>query len=190
MEQPHPLALLAPLPLGGLRLANRVAMAPMTRGRVTNAGLAPTAAQATYYRQRATAGLILSEGTWISQQAIGFVNVPGIFTQRQVEGWQLVTEAVHREGGKIFLQLGHAGAMSHPDFHNGALPVGPSAVNGVLVTTGRKITVSGLSVILLHKGGIPERRSAFQREELNGPTAAIVKRKLICCEPVISQLVA
>lgn len=145
MEQPQPLALLAPLPLGELLLANRVAMAPMTRGRVKNEGIAPTAAQATYYRQRATAGLILTEGTWISEQAIGYVNVPGIFTQEQVKGWQLVTEAVHREGGKIFLQLGHAGAVSHPDFHHGALPVGPSAVNPNLTAfppTGPQPTVT------------------------------------------------
>lgn len=129
MEQQQSLALLMPLRIGGLLLANRVAMAPMTRGRVKNELIAPTAAQATYYRQRATAGLILTEGTWISKQAIGFVNVPGIFTPEQIKGWLLVTEAVHREGGKIFLQLGHAGAASHPDFYHGALPVGPSAVN-------------------------------------------------------------
>lgn len=87
-------------------------MVSMTRCRVKNEFTAPAATQLliTYYRQRATAGLILTEGTWISKQAIGYVNVPGIFTREQVKGWQLVTEAVHLEGGKIFLQLGHAGA--------------------------------------------------------------------------------
>jgi N-ethylmaleimide reductase len=129
MEQSQSRALLTPLTIGGLHLANQVAMAPLTRGQVKNAGIAPTTAQATYYRQRASAGLILTEGTWASQQAIGYVNVPGIFTQEQVKGWQLITEAAHRAGGKIFLQLGHADAVSQPGFYDGTLPVGPSAVH-------------------------------------------------------------
>jgi N-ethylmaleimide reductase len=129
MEQHQNLTVLTPIRIGDLHLANRVAMASMTRGRVKNASIVPTATQATYYRQRATAGLVLTEGTWISKQAIGFVNVPGIFSEQQIEGWRLVTDAVHAEGGKIFLQLGHAGAVSHPDFYDGELPIGPSAVN-------------------------------------------------------------
>ncbi|WP_262906266.1 alkene reductase [Hymenobacter terricola] len=104
-------------------------MASMTRGRVKNAAIAPTPVQALYYEQRATAGLILTEGTWISRQAIGYAYVPGIFTQEQIEGWQLVTNAVHGQGGHIFLQLGHAGSLSHPEFLDGDVPVAPSAVN-------------------------------------------------------------
>jgi N-ethylmaleimide reductase len=73
--------------------------------------------------------MILTEGTWISRQAIGYGNVPGIFTGEQVAGWQLVTHAVQAPGGKVFLQLGHAGSISHPDFNDGEIPVGPSDVN-------------------------------------------------------------
>jgi N-ethylmaleimide reductase len=137
--------LLQPIRLGALQLDNRMAMASMTRGRVKNQAIAPTALQARYYAQRASAGLILSEGTWISRQAIGYGDVPGIFTDEQVAGWQLVTEAVHGAGGKIFLQLGHAGSISHPHFNDGAIPVGPSAVNpnlAVYPATGRQPTVT------------------------------------------------
>lgn len=115
--------------IGGLRLKNRVVMASLTRGRATNAGLVPTPLMAEYYAQRASAGLILSEGTWVNSKAIGFINVPGIYTREQVEGWKLVTKAVHDKGGLIFSQLGHIGSASHPDFFGGELPAGPSAIN-------------------------------------------------------------
>ncbi|WP_345954437.1 alkene reductase [Mucilaginibacter sp. PAMB04168] len=115
--------------LGDLKLKNRMVMASMTRGRATNAGLVPTPLMAEYYAQRASAGLILSEGTWVSPKSIGFINVPGIYTQEQVEGWKLVTKAVHDKGGLIFSQLGHIGSASHPDHLNGELPAGPSAIN-------------------------------------------------------------
>ncbi|BAV07379.1 N-ethylmaleimide reductase [Filimonas lacunae] len=115
--------------LGDLTLKNRVVMASLTRGRATNAGIVPTALMAQYYAQRASAGLILSEGTWLSPRAIGFINVPGIFTREQIEGWKLVTKAVHDKGGLIFSQLGHIGSASHPDFFDGELPAGPSAIN-------------------------------------------------------------
>lgn len=115
--------------LGDLKLKNRVIMASLTRGRATNAGLVPTPLMAEYYAQRASAGLILSEGTWVSAKSIGFINVPGIYTREQVEGWKLVTKAVHDKGGLIFSQLGHIGSASHPDFFDGELPAGPSAIN-------------------------------------------------------------
>lgn len=115
--------------IGDLKLKNRVVMAPMTRGRATNAGLVPTPLMAEYYAQRASAGLILSEGTWVNSKAIGFINVPGIYNQEQIEGWKLVTKAVHDNGGLIFSQLGHIGSASHPDHLNGELPAGPSAIN-------------------------------------------------------------
>jgi N-ethylmaleimide reductase len=121
--------LLKPINLQGLELKNRVIMAPMTRSRADNEGNVPTDMMATYYRQRAGAGLIITEGSQISKQAVGYINTPGIYTQEQVEGWKKVTQAVHAEGGKIFLQLWHVGRMSHPDFHNGELPVAPSAIN-------------------------------------------------------------
>ncbi|MDJ1486029.1 alkene reductase [Cytophagaceae bacterium YF14B1] len=115
--------------LGDLTLKNRVVMASLTRGRATNAGLVPTPLMAEYYAQRASAGLIISEGTWVSAKSIGFINVPGIYTHEQVEGWKLVTQAVHANGGLIFSQLGHVGSASHPDFFGGELPAGPSAIN-------------------------------------------------------------
>lgn len=114
--------------LGGLTLQNRFVMAPMTRGRSGSAGI-PGAIVAEYYRQRASAGLILTEATAISQQGSGWVGAPGIYTSPQIEGWKPVTAAVHAAGGRIFLQLWHMGRVSHPDFQqDGALPVGPSAI--------------------------------------------------------------
>jgi N-ethylmaleimide reductase len=121
--------LLSEYALGELKLANRVIMSSLTRGRSTNADLAPTALHATYYAQRASAGLILTESTWVSPRGIGFIHLPGIFSQAQVEGWKLVTQAVHAANGRIFLQIVHSGAVSHPDFFNGQLPLGPSAIN-------------------------------------------------------------
>jgi N-ethylmaleimide reductase len=115
--------------IGDLKLKNRVVMASLTRGRATNPGLVPTPLMAEYYAQRASAGLILSEGTWVNPQSIGFINVPGMYTQEQIEGWKLVTRAVHDKGGLIFSQLGHIGSASHPDFFGGELPGGPSAIN-------------------------------------------------------------
>jgi N-ethylmaleimide reductase len=114
---------------GGIELKNRVVMAPMTRGRARNAGLVPTDLHVEYYRQRATAGLIITEATWVSREGIGFINVPGIFSPEQVEGWKSVTDAVHGEGGRIYLQIAHSGAGSHPDFFDGQPPLAPSAVN-------------------------------------------------------------
>ncbi|MFG2501856.1 alkene reductase [Streptomyces sp. NPDC048441] len=115
--------------LGELRLPNRVVMAPLTRARADNPGLVPTELHAAYYGQRASAGLIVTEGTWVSERAIGFVNVPGGYSEAQVAGWRRVTDVVHALGGRIVQQLWHTGAASHPDHLGGALPAGPSAVD-------------------------------------------------------------
>jgi N-ethylmaleimide reductase len=125
MSQP----LLRPIKLNDLELNNRVIMAPMTRSRAANEGNVPNDLMVTYYTQRASAGLIISEGTQISEQAVGYINTPGMYSQEQVAGWKKVTDAVHAKGGKIFAQLWHVGRMSHPDFHKGVLPVAPSAIN-------------------------------------------------------------
>ncbi|MDT3402355.1 alkene reductase [Mucilaginibacter terrae] len=125
--------------LGSVQLANRIVMASMTRARATNEAMAPTPLHAEYYGQRASAGLILTESVWVSQQAVGYLNIPGIYTAGQVEGWKQVTERVHDSGGKIFVQLVHSGAVSHPYYLNGDLPFGPSAVNpmeNVYIPTG------------------------------------------------------
>lgn len=121
--------LLQPLNLAGRMLPNRVVMAPMTRGRTNNTDLAPVDIQATYYAQRASAALLITEGTWVSEDAIGFANVPGIFTDTQVSAWRMVTDAVHAAGGRILVQLGHTGSKSHPDIRGGHLPSAPSAIN-------------------------------------------------------------
>lgn len=121
--------LLEQLDLPSISLNNRVVMAPMTRSRADNAKNAPTDIHVDYYVQRASAGLIITEGAQISKKAVGYINTPGIYSSEQVEGWKKVTEAVHEKGGKIFIQLWHVGRISHPDFHNGELPLAPSAIN-------------------------------------------------------------
>ncbi|MBN3723909.1 alkene reductase [Burkholderia sp. Ac-20379] len=118
---------LQPVTIGGLSLKNRIVMAPMTRSRSDDAGVPPAYA-ADYYAQRANAGLIITEATNISAQARGYPRTPGIWTEAQIAAWQRVTDAVHRQDGKIFLQLWHTGRMSHPDMHDGGLPVAPSAI--------------------------------------------------------------
>ena len=121
--------LLKPFNMKDLKLRNRVVMAPMTRSRAKNPENRVTEVIAEYYRQRSTAGLIITEGSQISRQAVGYISTPGIYSEAQVEAWKMVTNAVHKEGGKIFIQLWHVGRMSHPDFHDGGLPVAPSAIN-------------------------------------------------------------
>lgn len=116
-------------PLKALQLNNRIVMAPMTRCRTAQPGNIPTQIMADYYAQRASSGLIVTEATQISQQGQGYSFTPGIHSQAQIDGWKLVTNAVHKAGGKIVLQLWHVGRMSHTAFHNGELPVAPSAIN-------------------------------------------------------------
>jgi len=121
---PH---LLAPLTAGSLRARNRVWMAPLTRCRAP--GGVPTQLNAAYYSQRASAGVIVSEATNISKEATGYPDTGSIYTQAHIDGWKLVTDAVHKAGGTIVCQLWHVGRVSHPDYHDGALPVAPSALN-------------------------------------------------------------
>jgi N-ethylmaleimide reductase len=129
MLQQQQETLLTTYSIGDLKLPNRVVMASLTRARATNPELVPTELFAQYYTQRASAGLILTEGVWVSRKAIGFLNIPGIFTSQQIDAWKKVTSSVHENSGRIFLQLGHVGAASHPDYLDGALPLGPSAIN-------------------------------------------------------------
>jgi N-ethylmaleimide reductase len=120
--------LFAPFDLGGLALPNRLVMAPMTRNRA-GPGNVPTALNGEYYAQRASAGLIVTEATQVSPQGVGYPGTPGIHNDAQVEGWRRVTDAVHRAGGRIFLQLWHVGRISHPSLQpDGGLPVAPSAI--------------------------------------------------------------
>ncbi len=120
-------SLFDPLLVGDLALPNRIIMAPLTRSRASS-GRVPNALMAEYYAQRASAGLILSEATAVTPQGVGYVDTPGIWSDEQVEGWKLVTEAVHRAGGRIFMQLWHVGRISDPSLLDGQLPVAPSAI--------------------------------------------------------------
>ena len=128
--------LFSPIRFSELKLANRIIMAPLTRNRAAE-GNVPQAMNVEYYRQRASAGLIISEGSQISPQGLGYPNTPGIHSDAQVEGWKKVTEAVHNAGGLIFCQLWHVGRISHTSLQfDGALPVAPSALkpNGQIFT--------------------------------------------------------
>ena len=116
-----------PLQIGDLTLKNRIIMAPLTRQRAGDIRV-PNALMAKYYAERASAGLIISEATSVTPQGVGYAATPGIWSQEQVEGWKLVTSAVHAAGGKIFLQLWHVGRISDPIFLNGETPVAPSAI--------------------------------------------------------------
>lgn len=119
--------LLDPLTVGEWRLPNRVVLAPLTRTRAS-AGRVPNSLMAEYYRQRASAGLMLSEATSVTPMGVGYPNTPGIWSREQVEGWKLVTRAVHEAGGRILLQLWHVGRVSDPSYLDGELPVAPSAI--------------------------------------------------------------
>jgi len=117
-----------PLKLGAIDLPNRIIMAPLTRSRATPDGRVPTDLQVDYYRQRASAGLIISEATSVTAMGVGYAATPGIWSDEQTEGWKRVTSAVHQAGGRVVLQLWHVGRISHPLFLNGAQPEAPSAV--------------------------------------------------------------
>ena len=141
--------------LGNMEIANRIIMAPMTRSRALE-GNVPNPLAATYYAQRASAGLIITEATQVSPQGVGYIRTPGIHSKEQIEGWRKITEAVHKAGGKIFLQLWHVGRISHPDFHGGELPVAPSAI----AAQGEVYTQQGMKKMVTPR--------ALKTEEING----------------------
>lgn len=181
--------LLSRYTLRGLELPNRIVMAPMTRSRAL-AGNVPNPLAATYYAQRASAGLLISEGTQVSPQGVGYIRTPGIHTADQVTGWTSVTEAVHQAGGRIFAQLWHVGRVSHPDFHDGQLPVGPSAMAapGEAFTTGGRKTletpraldlseIPGL-VEQFRRGAENARAAGFDGVELHGANGYLLDQFL------------
>jgi N-ethylmaleimide reductase len=120
--------LLDPVSLGAVKAANRVFMAPLTRMRATQPGDVPNALMADYYRQRAGAGLVISEGTQVSAEGKGYADTPGIHSADQVAGWREVTDAVHARGGLVAAQLWHTGRVNHESLHDGELPVSASAL--------------------------------------------------------------
>jgi N-ethylmaleimide reductase len=125
--EPPVTTLFDPLRVGDLTLPNRILMAPLTRSR-SGESRVPNDLMLKYYEQRASAGLILTEATVVTPQGIGYADTPGIWSQEQVQGWRRITDAVHRAGGRIFVQLWHVGRVSHPVFLNGETPVAPSAI--------------------------------------------------------------
>lgn len=137
--------LFTPIRLGSLELPNRIVMAPLTRMRA-GANNVPTPLNATYYTQRSSAGLIITEATQVSAQGRGYVRSPGIHSDEQIAGWRSITDEVHNAGGHIFLQLWHAGRTSHPSLQpNGELPVAPSAIapeGNAYTPTGRQSMVA------------------------------------------------
>lgn len=139
-QQEHVLKLLSPVKLGDLHLRNRMVMSAMTRSRAV-ADNVPSPLAPTYYAQRASAGLIVTEGAQVSPQGVGYTDTPGMHTDAQVEGWKRVTRAVHEKRGLIVAQLWHVGRVSIPAFQpNGALPVAPSAI----APSGQVFTPSGM----------------------------------------------
>src|SRR3954451_8405536 len=123
----------SPATLGRLQVRNRIAMAPMTRSRAYGPGASPTDLAATYYAQRAGAGLIITEGIQPSPVGQGYINTPGLHSAEQVDAWRRVTDAVHAKGGVIFAQLMHTGRIGHPDFFDDdeLMSVAPSPVAAV-----------------------------------------------------------
>ncbi len=117
-----------PITIGDLQLNNRIIMAPLTRARAIGGARVPNELMAHYYVQRASAGMILSEATSVTAQGVGYADTPGIWSDEQVEGWKLTTDAVHRAGGTIVLQLWHVGRISDPSLLDGDAPVAPSAI--------------------------------------------------------------
>lgn len=132
--------LFTPVQIGRYVLSNRLVMAPMTRSRADDRTGVPSELAAVYYTQRADAGLLITEGTFPSPMGKGYVRTPGIHSPAQIESWKSITDAVHAKGGRIFLQLMHAGRISHPSMlPNGALPIAPSAIR----PAGTTFTASG-----------------------------------------------
>jgi len=180
--------LFSPLTLGRLELPNRIIMAPMTRNRSPDN--IPNTMMAEYYRQRATGGLLITEGSQISEQAVGYISTPGIYSDAQVEGWREVTKAVHDAGGRIFLQLWHCGRVSHPDFHDGEPAVSASAIRpeGQVFTyqgpkpfeTPRELSVSEIVDVVgdYRRGAANAIRAGFDGVEIHGANGYLLDQFL------------
>lgn len=179
--------LFTPIALGDLELPNRMVMAPMTRSRA-GAGDVITELTATYYAQRATAGLIVSEATQVSAQGKGYAGTPGIFTEAHVDGWRKVTDAVHAAGGRMFLQLWHVGRISIPSVQiDGALPVAPSAIKaaanqytGEAYPTPRALELSEMPGIVKQfaDGARNAKLAGFEGVEIHGANGYLLDQFL------------
>lgn len=162
--------LFSPIKIGSYTLPNRIIMAPLTRNRAGTNNV-PVPIMATYYSQRASAGLIITEGSQVSPQGVGYPATPGIHTAEQVEGWKTITDAFHKKGGCIFLQLWHVGRISHPIYHGGALPVAPSAI----LPKGEAATYEGMKPFVtpraLETNEIPGIVEQFRKGAINALAA-------------------
>jgi len=181
--------LFEPLKVGALTLPNRIVMAPLTRLRGTVDHL-PTALQAEYYAQRASAGLIISEGTPVSPLGVGYPQVPGIWSAQQTELWKPITAAVHNAGGRIFAQIWHVGRISDSSFLNGHLPVAPSAIPAPgwmnLVRpkkefeTPHALTIDEIKRVVeeFHQGAKNAREAGFDGVEIHGANGYLLDQFL------------
>lgn len=179
--------LLSPVSLGALSLPNRVVMAPLTRSRSGSERI-PNELMATYYQQRADAGLIVSEATVVSDQGIGWVNTPGIYSDEQAQAWKAITETVHNAGGHIFLQLWHCGRASHSSFHaQSQLPVAPSAIaiqgDSIHTPTGKHpyeiphaLEVEEIAQVVedFRQGAERAKRAGFDGVEIHGANGYLI----------------
>ena len=168
-----------PIHIGAWNLRNRIIMAPLTRCRCSE-GRVPNELMAEYYKQRASAGLIISEATSVEAMGVGYPDTPGIWSDEQVEGWKLVTKAVHDAGGLIVLQLWHVGRLSDPLYLDGKLPVGPSAIAAEghislvrpqkAFVTPRALELSEIPAIIeaYRKGAENGKKAGFDGVELHG----------------------
>jgi N-ethylmaleimide reductase len=180
--------LFSPVKLGPYTLPNRMVMAPMTRLRAI--GTIPQPLMATYYAQRASAGLIVTECTMVSPLSYGYMNCPGIYSQEQVVAWRGITEAVHANGGRIFLQLWHCGRVSHPSLLGGELPIAPSEIAAVgslhtpegkrTLETPRALETDEISEIVeqFRKGAENALAAGFDGIELHGAFGYLIDQFL------------
>ncbi|WP_341316099.1 alkene reductase [Paraburkholderia sp. IMGN_8] len=178
-----------PLQIGDITLSNRIIMAPLTRQRAGEVRV-PNELMAKYYAERATAGLIISEATSVTPQGVGYAETPGIWSQEQVEGWKIVTNAVHAAGGKIFLQLWHVGRISDPLFLNGELPVAPSAIPAQghvslvrperTYVTPRALELDEIAGVVdaFHKGAENAKQAGFDGVEIHGANGYLLDQFL------------
>ncbi|WP_095011977.1 alkene reductase [Tsuneonella mangrovi] len=183
-------ALFTPVKLGAIETKNRILMAPLTRGRSTFPGSIPNELMVEYYRQRAGAGLIISEATGISREGLGWPAAPGVWSEEQVEGWKPVTKAVHDAGGKIVLQLWHMGRLVHPDFLDGNPGVSASATTApdhAHTPTGRQphqqaraLSVEEIARVVgdYRKAGENAKAAGFDGVQLHGANGYLVDQFL------------
>lgn len=145
MSNQHPEKLFEAIRMGDIELSNRIVMAPLTRCRADEAAgdIPGSAMNIDYYRQRSNAGLIISEGTQVAPIGKGYMATPGIYSESQIDGWKLITKAVHDAGSKIIAQIWHVGRISHPDLTGGEMPIAPSAIapNAVAYTHAGKVDI-------------------------------------------------